>query len=136
MTDVFLVQLPSPPRQNVFREWSGGIGTSLPSDRECYGHDQQYYDIPFSSFLYIASSLRQRGIAFDYIDYQSNPAFDEDAYLDLLQRKMPKVLVTVVNLPSFNGDLALLRKAREILPELQVVLIGPTAKWHKVDLLR
>lgn len=135
MTDTLLIQLPSPPRQNVFREWSGGMGTSLPSDREGYGHDQQYYDIPYSSFLYIASGLDTRGINYRYVDYQAEQSFSETDYIDLLRTEAPRILVTVVNLPSFNGDLALLRKAREILPDLRIIMVGPTAKWHKEQLL-
>lgn len=97
--DAIILQLPSPPRRNVFREWSGGMGTSLPSERAVYGHDQKYYDIPFSSFLYIARRLEQRGLRYEYADFQSKEIFDAAEFAGLLQRTAPKVLVTVVNIP-------------------------------------
>jgi anaerobic magnesium-protoporphyrin IX monomethyl ester cyclase len=135
VTDVVLVQLPSPPRQNVFREWSGGMGTSLPSSRVEYGHDQQYYDIPFSSFLYIARQLETFHVKYKYVDYQAKPIFDENSYISFLKTENPKIVVAVVNLPSFSSDLALLRKAAEAVPGLRIILIGPTAKWFKEDVL-
>ncbi|MDA0661625.1 MAG: radical SAM protein [Proteobacteria bacterium] len=134
--DAIILQLPSPPRRNVFREWSGGMGTSLPSERAVYGHDQKYYDIPFSSFLYIARRLEQRGLRYEYADFQSKEIFDAAEFAGLLQRTAPKVLVTVVNILSFADDLSLLRDARKILPDLQIILIGPTAKWFKERILR
>jgi len=78
MTDVLLVQLPSPAFKNVFREWAGGMGTELRSPRPYPGHDQKYYDIPFSSLLYIAADLRDRRIDFCYHDLQGEERFDAD----------------------------------------------------------
>ena len=135
MTDVVLLQLPSPPRQNVFREWSGGMGTALPSSRTVYGHDQQYYDIPFSGFLYIARQLEIFGIEHKYKDYQALSIFDEESYISFLIEENPKILVTVVNIPSYSGDFYLLRKATKAVPGLRIVLIGPTAKWYKEQIL-
>jgi hypothetical protein len=57
MSDIVILQLPSPPRKNVFREWSGGMGTALDTARDSYGHDPGYYDIPYSPYLYIARRL-------------------------------------------------------------------------------
>ncbi len=135
MTDVFLVQLPSPPFKNVFREWSGGMGTALRSERPHLGHDQKFYDIPFSAFLYIAADLRRRGIGFAYRDLQAAETCDDAGFFAELAAARPKVLITVVNLPSYSSDLAFLARARAAVPGLKILLIGATAKWSKDEIL-
>jgi anaerobic magnesium-protoporphyrin IX monomethyl ester cyclase len=135
MTDVLLVQLPSPAFKNVFREWAGGMGTELRSPRPYPGHDQKYYDIPFSSLLYIAADLRDRRIDFCYHDLQGEERFDADAFFADLAAQKPKVLVSVVNFPSFTSDMELLARTREIVPGIKILLLGATAKWSKAKIL-
>jgi len=135
MVSVVIVQLPSPPFKNVFREWAGGMGTTLSSPRSSYGHDQQYYDIPYFSFLYIARSFEQQNISYHYLDFQSREEYQLQEIFDALLDCSPKVLVTVVNLPTLNADLDLLQKIKQQLPELKIVLLGPTAKWYKQRIL-
>ncbi|QYU68206.1 hypothetical protein J4558_25805 [Leptolyngbya sp. 15MV] len=127
MADVYLLQLPSPPGRNVFREWAGGMGTALASPRTTPGHDPGFYDIPFFAFLYIARLMQQDGTRFRYVDGQAAPVFDRDGLLAQMARDAPKVLVTVVNIPSLEPDLALIRAARSAVPGLRVILLGPTA---------
>jgi radical SAM superfamily enzyme YgiQ (UPF0313 family) len=137
MVSVYLVQLPSPPGRNVFREWAGGMGTSLASARTVAGHDPGFYDIPFSALLYIARVAEREGVAFRYVDGQASAAFDEAAFLADLARDRPAALVAVVNIPSLGPDLALLARARAAAgPGMRVVLLGPTAKWCREKLLR
>jgi radical SAM superfamily enzyme YgiQ (UPF0313 family) len=136
MTDVVIAQLPSPPRKNVFREWAGGMGTALSSPREGWGHDQAYYDIPYSPYLYVAQRLRDAGVAFRYVDFQDRPALDLAAFDALFAQERPRVLVTQVNLPSLEHDLGLLARARAVVPGLRVVLLGAAAKWFRERVLR
>ncbi len=136
MTDAFIVQLPSPPRKNVFREWSGGMGTALASPRDGWGHDQQFYDIPFSAYLYIARRLQEAGIVFRYLDLQGSERLDLAEYDAMFRKERPRVLVTQVNLPSLEHDLLLIGRAREAAPGLRVVLVGAAAKWFKERILR
>ena len=128
MTATLILQLPSPPRKNVFREWSGGMGTALASPREGWGHDQQFYDVPYSPYLYIARRLEQAGVGFRYVDLQASPTMalaDFDALFD----PAPRVLVTQVNLPSLEHDLEIIARARALVPGLRVLLVGAAAKW-------
>lgn len=136
MTDVAIVQLPSPPHKNVFREWSGGMGTALASERDGWGHDQQFYDIPFSAYLYIARRLQQAEIPFRYRDFQGSERLDIDEYDAMFRDERPRVLVTQVNLPSLEHDLHLIERAKQGAPGLKVILVGATAKWFKERLLR
>src|SRR5579859_3852767 len=84
MADTVVAQLPSPPHKNVFREWSGGMGTALPSERPGYGHDQKFYDIPFSAYLYIARRLETAGISLRYLDLQSRGTIELDEFDSLI----------------------------------------------------
>lgn len=136
MSDVLLLQLPSPPRKNVFREWAGGMGTALPTARKSWGHDQQFYDIPYSPFLYIARRLKDAGIGLAYHDLQSRESIDLVSEFDALFAVRPRVLITQINLPSLEHDLELLARARRVCPELRVLLLGAAAKWFKDRLLR
>jgi anaerobic magnesium-protoporphyrin IX monomethyl ester cyclase len=135
MADVAIVQLPSPPHKNVFREWSGGMGTALPSPRPTHGHDQKYYDIPFSAYLYIARRLELAGVSFTYSDLQGRERIELDEFDALLREAKPRILVTQVNLPSLEHDLDLLRRAREAVPALRIVLVGATGKWFSQRIL-
>ncbi len=131
-----ILQLPSPPLKNVFREWSGGMGTALASERDSFGHDQRYYDIPYSAYLYIARRLQQDGTPFRYVDLQSEPVMTDAAFDALFQPHPPRVLVTQVNLPSLEHDLQLIARARALAPGLRVILVGATAKWFKQRILQ
>jgi len=133
--EVLIVQLPSPPGKNVFREWSGGMGTAQPSERAHHGHDPDYYDVPYSQFLYIARGLQTREVDAAYVDYQAEERFDPAAFEARLRDERPRVLISVVSLPSLGSDLELLARARAALPELAIVLLGPVAKLRAEDLL-
>lgn len=134
--DVFMMQLPSPPHKNVFREWSGGMGTALASERDGWGHDQKYYDVPFSAYLYIARRLEQAGIGFRYFDLQQRERIEITEFDALFRDARPRVLVSQVNLPSLEHDLRLLARARDIVPWVKIILVGATAKWFRERLLR
>ena len=136
MTDVLIMQLPSPPLQNVFREWSGGMGTALPSERAEWGHDQKFYDIPFSAYLYIARRLEQAGVAFRYVDFQDRAHMDLSEFDQVLRETQPRILVTQVNLPSLTGDLELLLRARTVVPGLRIIMVGAASKWFRERILR
>jgi radical SAM superfamily enzyme YgiQ (UPF0313 family) len=135
MTGILIVQLPSPPRQNVFREWSGGMGTALNTTREGAGHDPGFYDIPYSAYLYIARDLQRRGVAFRYFDFQAVRNFDLDAFDSMLLEQQPKILITQVNLPSFEHDIELITHARRIVPGLKVIIVGAAGKWFRQPIL-
>lgn len=133
--EVLILQLPSPPGKNVFREWSGGMGTAQPSAREHYGHDRDYYDVPYFQFLYIARGLETRGISLRYLDGQATAHFELEELDAVLREELPKVLLTVINLPSLESDLLLLRQIRRVHPAICIVLIGPLARLRAEALL-
>ena len=129
MTDACIVQLPSPPGKNVFREWAGGMGTALDTTRDTWGHDPGFYDIPYAAYLYIARQLQVAGVDFRYFDLQAGPRLDLEAFDALFREHHPRVLITQVNLPSLEQDLALIARARAAAPGLRVILLGAAGKW-------
>lgn len=135
MAEALIVQLPSPPGKNVFREWSGGMGTAVDSNRQEWGHDPGYYDVPYAAYLYIARRLKDLGIAFGYYDLQARPSMGLEEFDALFVEHHPRVLVTQVNLPSLESDLMLVARARQAVPGLKVILVGATAKWFKTRIL-
>src|SRR3954451_4557201 len=111
------------------------MGTALDTARDSYGHDPGYYDIPYSSYLYIARRLRDAGAAFRYIDLQARQHCDLPDFDAIFHDTQPRVLITQVNLPSFEHDLALVGRARRAAPDLQVILLGATGKWFRDRIL-
>jgi radical SAM superfamily enzyme YgiQ (UPF0313 family) len=128
MVAVLIIQLPSPPRKNVFREWSGGMGTALDSSREEWGHDPGFYDVPYAAYLYIARRMEQLGIPFRYFDLQARERIELQEFDALIADHRPRVLVTQVNIQ-------LVARARAAAPGLRVILVGATAKWFKERIL-
>ncbi len=135
MADVVLTYLPGPPKLNVFRDWAGGYGTALPSERDYPGHDQHYFDVPYLQFLFIARLLLEKGITLSYYNLQQQERFSLPEFLHTLQQETPKVLLTSLSLPSLEHDLSLLQVFKE-RTGCRIVLIGSIAKLFKERILR
>ena len=135
MTDMMIISLPSPPHLNVFRDWAGGYGTALPSLRDYPGHDQNYFDVPNLQFLYIARQVKDVGHTLSYQNLQQQERFMPEELFETLKQDAPRLLLSSVNLPSLDHDLALLKeiKARQAL---RVVLIGSIARLFHERILR
>jgi len=80
MTNVFLINLPSPPKMNVFRDWAGGYGTALESKRIYPGHDPGFFEVSNIQFIYIAGMLRNSKFSFIYKNLQENEKFQNKAF--------------------------------------------------------
>jgi radical SAM superfamily enzyme YgiQ (UPF0313 family) len=112
------------------------MGTALDSPRAGWGHDPGYYDIPYSSYLYIARRLEQAGVDLAYADLQAEPEMPLERFDGLFRDHAPRVLITQVNLPSLTHDLRLLARARALVPEMRVILVGAAGKWFAEQILR
>jgi len=123
---VLVLQPPSPPHMNVKRDYAGGMGVADPSPRLTYGHDPGYIILPYMSLLYTAAVLEREGFMVSFVDAQTE-GLDVPQLLERISAIAPQVLVSVVNLPSLSGDLALLRMVRERFPTLRIVVVGTVA---------
>ncbi|GAK51408.1 radical SAM domain protein [Candidatus Moduliflexus flocculans] len=135
MTHVMIVHLPSPPHLNVFRDWAGGYGTALPSERDYPGHDQRYFDVPNLQFLYIARQVNAAGYSLSYHDLQRHERFASNDFFATLRQNVPHLLLSSVNLPSLEHDLALLKAIKTQQPT-QILLIGSIARMFHERILR
>ncbi|MFL5280001.1 MAG: B12-binding domain-containing radical SAM protein [Rhodopila sp.] len=89
----------------------------------------------YSPYLYIARRLQEAGAAFRYADLQASHHFDLADFDAIFRDARPRVLITQVNLPSFDHDLELVARARQAAPDLQVILVGATGKWFRDRIL-
>ena len=88
-------------------EWERRVDTA----RQEWGHDAGYYDVPYAAYLYIARRLKDLAIDFEYFDLQARPTMTLADFDALIADHRPRVLVTQVNLPSLESDLALVLRA-------------------------
>lgn len=122
--DVLLVQLPSPPFQEVLRDYAGGFGIALPSSRSDYGHGS--ITQPSLSLAYAHAALVRDGRRATFVDAQAEGL----GLHDLRQRFLhlaPRVIVSVVNLPSLASDIAVLGQLKEATGA-HVVAVGTVCR--------
>ena len=131
---VLLLQPPSPPLMNVGREWAGGYGTAVRSDRIGYGSDPEYLAVPYMSLLFSASILERAGHEVDFVDAQIE-ALDDREVAQRVGELAPDLLVSVVNLPSLKGDLALLERVSSAAPQAKVVAVGTVCRGLPEEVL-
>ncbi len=120
---ILLLQPPSPPGMNVKRDYAGGMGVADYSVRQCYGHDRDYITLPYMSLLYSAAVLERLGHDVVFADAQADNT-DLDGILGKVAEERPQILVSVINLPSIYGDIALLKAVKERFPEVVLVVTG------------
>lgn len=123
---VLVLQPPSPPGMNVYRDYAGGYGTASPSDRAHYGHDRVPV-VPCISLLYVAALLELDGHRVGFLDGQAE-RLSAEGCCDRAAAFGPDVVVSVISLPSLWLDLALLRELKRAQPKCTVVAIGTTCR--------
>lgn len=131
---ILLLHPPSPPLMNVGREWAGGYGTAVSSDRPCYGSDPEYLAVPYMSLLFSASLLEEAGHQVSFVDAQVE-ALDAQQVTHLVAELAPDLLVSVVNLPSLKGDLALLERVSNAAPQVKVIAVGTVCRGLPEEVL-
>lgn len=122
--DIVCVQLPSPPRRDVLRDYAGGFGISLPTTRSGYGHGR--FAQPCLSLAYTHAALARDGFDAVFVDGQA----EELGLTGMRQRVRscsPQVIVAVLSLPSLTSDLALLAQLKRAT-EAQVVAVGTVCR--------
>ena len=121
MTFSLFLQPPSPPGMDVSRDYAGGFGTAAPSSRKDYGHWP--WTVPHVNLMYSAGLLVERGYDIAYVDAQAERMNLRTTVEEVCGHK-PRMIVSVVNLPSLKGDGNLLRELRSRCPDAKVVSIG------------
>ena len=121
--NILILQPPSPPLMNVKRDLAGGMGVADPSRRNRFGHDRNYITMPYSSLLYTAGVLERDGHQVTFLDAQEED-LDQEKVVARVRELRPEVVVQLLNLPSFYGDLAIMKAIREGVPGARTVAVG------------
>lgn len=124
---ILLLQPPSPPKMNVFRDNAGGYGTAVMSERQEYGHDEKLIVVPYMSLFYCASVLENAGYDINLLDAQAEN-LNLPAILEVIDKIQPSVIVSGINLPSIYGDLHLLEEIKIRNKDVTIIAIGTVCK--------
>lgn len=130
---VIILNLPSPPRLDVDRDYSGGYGTGNVVSRQDFGHSG---DVVFPVFMpYLATALKQQGWKFGVVDAQAS-RLNLDETVEAVAAHSPDFIVSLVSLPTMADDLQVLARVKEKLPKCVVVVAGTIAKTLKDEVLQ
>jgi radical SAM superfamily enzyme YgiQ (UPF0313 family) len=123
---VMILNLPSPPGMDVYRDYSGGYGTAHLVKRKSYGHS---LNIVFPVFMpYLATKIKKEGYNLEIVDAQAL-RLNEENTIRRISKKQPDFLVSMISLPSLYGDIHLLDTIKERVPESCLIGIGTVCKF-------
>jgi len=121
---VMILNLPSPPGMDVQRDFSGSYGTASSVHRRDYGHSG---DVVFPVFMpYLATAITRQGWSIQIVDGQAL-RLRADAVVAAVVAAQPDFVVSLVSLPSIYGDLDLLARVKQRLPDCVMVIVGAVA---------
>jgi len=123
---VLVLNLPSPPHQNVNRDWAGGFGTAYDGKKRSeHGHTGK---ITLHSFLpYVSFVLANAEYEFVILDCQKLK-LTSSQMLQNVKKERPDVVVFYVGLPSLYSDLELINKIKENLPHATIIGVGTVCR--------
>jgi len=122
---VLFLNIPSPPRKNVERDFAGGFGVpGAPSRRRRYGHDLEKSAVLPPLFEGItASLLRKAGHEVALLDAQIRD-MDLPSVVRFVSSGGYDLLVARPSLPSFREDVHLLGSVKSSCPDMLIAAWG------------
>lgn len=116
-----LLNLPSPPGFDIFREYGGNFGTARKVERDGYGHagDPQ---LPIW-LVYASSAMIHLGNNFSVFDGQA----EKSTFTDVIKKvndDAPDILITMISLPSFEEDINILKSIKAAVPKTIILCLG------------
>jgi anaerobic magnesium-protoporphyrin IX monomethyl ester cyclase len=136
---VLVLNLPSPPNQNLWRDTAGGFGTSIPYPSNV----KEIGRTPLHPFLpYSASVLESAHKKFYVIDCQRLRLNNDDT-LKKVKSLNPEIVVSVISLPSMKNDLKILSEIKKTMPDVATIGVGAVCRimphevlsQNKVDII-
>jgi radical SAM superfamily enzyme YgiQ (UPF0313 family) len=119
--DYLILNLPSPPRLNVSREWAGTFGVGYPNKRESFGHNGQ--EIFQNWMAYAASAARFLNKEFEVVDGQAED-LNKRQLIKRVSELNPKTIITLISQPSYEGDRELILELKKNLPNTRIAVLG------------
>lgn len=122
MDNVLIVNLPSPPGMDVYRDTAGAYGTALYVRRRCYGHSSNVF---FPTYVpYLATHLLRAGHRVQVIDAQAD-RLSVSSLIERIEQLDPICMITMLSLPSLYGDCQAINQIKCRLPRMPVIGLGP-----------
>ena len=119
---IAILNLPSPPGMDVYRDTAGAYGTAQYVLRKDYGHSSNVF---LPTFIpYLATSLLRNGYQIKVLDGQAE-RLTLASFVDWVERENPAAVIAMLSLPSIWGDCDILAGIKRALPKTKLVAIGP-----------
>lgn len=126
--DILFVNLPSPPRRDILREFAGGFGVALPSQRDAVGHGPVKQ--PYLALVYGATIAGHEGHEVGFLDAQAE-GLGLDEFDARVRQAGPAVIVAPLGLPSLRFDLDMLGRAKRATGA-RVVTLGTVCRVNEL----
>jgi anaerobic magnesium-protoporphyrin IX monomethyl ester cyclase len=123
-TEVLILNLPNPPNQILWRDTAGGYGTSL----TCPSNIEVKNSTPLHPFLpYASAVLSEANIEFKVIDCQ-RLNFNNQQTVDLVKELNPKIVFSIISLPSMHNDVEVLKNISDSLENTTTIGVGTACR--------
>jgi hypothetical protein len=122
MERVLILNMPSPPGMDVYRDTAGAYGTAQYVWRREHGHSSNVFCPTF--IPYLATRLQAEGYEVRVVDGQAERC-SVDPFVARVEQEGPAVLVALLSLPSIWGDCEVMRELKRRLPANPLIGIGP-----------
>jgi anaerobic magnesium-protoporphyrin IX monomethyl ester cyclase len=117
---ILVLNLPSPPNQNLWRDTAGGFGTSIPypSNMKVTGQTPLHPFLPYSTAV-----LKGANKKFNVIDCQRLNLNNAETVKKVLSLN-PEIIVSMISLPSMRNDLDILSEIKKSLQNVVTIGVG------------
>jgi radical SAM superfamily enzyme YgiQ (UPF0313 family) len=130
---IAILNLPSPPGMDVYRDTAGAYGTAQYVLRKDYGHSSNVF---LPTFIpYLATSLLRNGYQIKVLDGQVE-RLTLASFVGWVERENPAVVIAMPSLPSIWGDCDALARIKRTLPKTKLIGIGPVSAPFAHEILR
>jgi radical SAM superfamily enzyme YgiQ (UPF0313 family) len=129
---ILLLNLPSAPRQRLWRDTAGGFGTAIPTCPE-YKRKGETSLHPFLPYAF--SILLKAGYDVKSMDCQ-RAIKSQREILKEVREENPDIIFSIISLPSMDNDVQMLNKIKETLPNTFVVAVGTVCNVMKQEVLK
>jgi len=121
-TEIAILNLPSPPGMDVYRDMAGAYGTAQYVHRRTHGHSSNVF---LPTFIpYLATSLLRNGYQIKVLDDQAE-RLPLAGFIAQVEQENPAVVIAILSLPSIWGDCHVLAELKRTLPKTTFIGIGP-----------
>jgi anaerobic magnesium-protoporphyrin IX monomethyl ester cyclase len=129
---ILLLNLPSLPRQRLWRDTAGGFGTAV----FCRSDSKHSIETSLNPFLpYASSILLNAGYEFKVIDCQRSKMAQREV-LPAVKKENPDIIFSIISLPSIKNDIKLLNKIKESIPNVITVGVGTVCRVIPTEVLQ